>query len=243
MIGVGKLIDIHSHIIYGVDDGSKNIDESIKMLHLASKIGIKVIVATPHFHEHILNPEKTYNNFYILQEKAKNTGIDLKMGFEITLNPILLNAINLVIKHTINETQYILVDFPGFTFHQQSRELLKLLQKNRLKPIVAHPERNKWNSQNRKIINEIKDSGCLIQVNAGSIMGLYGKTAKKAAGYLLRKNIVDIVASDAHEVKYYSWYEKARQVVIKWTDEEYTHKIFSEQPKILVNTHCYSSEV
>lgn len=235
------MIDIHSHILFGIDDGARNIDESIRMIQIAAKEGIKVIIATPHFNEHILSPERTYENFRTLLEKTKDTGVDLKLGYEITLNPLLTNAIDLINKHSLNETEYILVEFPHFTFRQQSYKLLDLFQKNRFKPIIAHPERNGWSFENRKVIKKLKGSGCLIQVNIGSIVGIYGKSARSTAKYMIKKRIADFVASDAHSENFYSWYPEAWQNVAKWVNEDYANKLFCENGnKILNNTHHYS---
>ncbi len=231
------MIDIHSHTLFGIDDGARDIDESIRMVHAAAKEGIKVIIATPHFHEHILTPEKTYENFMTLSEKTKDTGVDLKLGFEIALNPLLKDAINLINNHSLNETQYILVEFPYFTFSQHSYKLLDLLQKNGFKPIIAHPERNGRGLRNRKIINEIKESGSLIQVNVGSIVGAYGKSARSTAKYIIKRKIADFAASDAHRESFYSWYGKAWQDVAKWVNEDYANKLFFENGKIILNDY------
>jgi protein-tyrosine phosphatase len=228
------VIDIHSHILFGIDDGARNIDESIRMIHAAAKEGIKVIIATPHFHEHILRPEKTYENFRTLSEKTKDLGVDLKLGFEIALNPLLTDAVFLINDHSLNETEYILVEYPYFTFNQRSCKLLDSFQKNRFKPIIAHPERNGWGLRNRRIINEIKESGCLIQVSIGSIIGAYGKSARRAAKYIIKRKIADFVASDAHREGFYSWYGKAWQNVAKWVNEDYANKLFFENGKIIL---------
>ncbi|HOJ12365.1 MAG TPA: hypothetical protein PK733_17515 [Clostridiales bacterium] len=230
------MIDIHSHILFDIDDGARDMDESVRMIHAAGKEGIKVIIATPHFREHMLNPEKTYDNYRILLEKTRNIGIDLKLGFEIALNPILAKAVNIVDKHSLNATKYVLVEFPYFGFSEHSFKLLDLFQKNKFKQIIAHPERNGRGFGSKRTISKLKELGYLIQVNAGSIAGTYGVRAKGMAKYLIKNKIADFVASDAHRESYYSWYSKAWQNVIKWSDEDYANKLFYENGKKILNT-------
>jgi protein-tyrosine phosphatase len=227
------VIDIHSHIIFGVDDGARDIDESIKMIEAAIKEGIHSIIATPHFHNHILDTNTTHDNFRALVERTKDMEVNLGLGFEITLNPLIKNAISLIKNHKLNKTEYILVESPYFIFNEKSFDLLDLLSINGFKLIIAHPERNLGYLKNKKLFQKIKESGYFIQVNVGSLTGFYGKKVKKVAKYLIKHRLVDFVASDAHREKFYQWYKIAWENTVLWSDKNYAHSLFFENGKIL----------
>ena len=221
------MIDIHSHIIFDVDDGAVNLDESLKMITEAKNAGIKTIITTPHFMDHVLSPDKTLKNLDILIEKSKDIGIDIKLGYEVILHPLLLKGIDIVEKHTLNKTKYILVEFPFSSSVEQSFTVLSKIQLMKLKPVIAHPERIDAFIKKKQMINNLKDRGCLLQVNAGSIVGYYGERSKIFAKQIIKDRLADFVASDAHKPEYYSQrYIGAFQKVTKWTDEEYAQKLF-----------------
>jgi len=223
------VIDIHSHVIFDIDDGSKDLEESLKMMSDAEKAGVKTIIATPHFREHVLSPDKTFENLQILKEKSRDLGVDIRIGFEIILHPMLLQGEDIIEKHTIEGTRFILIEFPFTGFFNQSFTLLTKLQFRKLKPIIAHPERIEAFYKNRDIIVDLKGKGCLLQVNAGSIVGYYGERARTFAKCIIKSRMADFVASDAHKPQYYlPMYKSAFSKVIKWTDNEYAEKLFTK---------------
>ena len=200
------MVDIHSHIIFGVDDGSPNIDESLRMITEARNIGVKTIIATPHFMEHVLNPNRTMENFKILLDKTKDIDIDIKMGYEVILHPLLMKGIEIVEKHTLNKSEYILVEFPFNSSVVQSFNVLSKIQMKKLKPIIAHPERIEAFLKKKQLVDDLKYRGCLLEVNAGSIMGYYGERAKAMSKQMIKSRMIDFVASDAHKPEYYKRY-------------------------------------
>lgn len=220
------MVDIHSHLLFGIDDGAEDLEESLRMVYAAQEAGVKTIIATPHFREHIINPEKTYENYSVLLEKIKDTNVEVRLGFEIMLNPMLEKIIDVVEKHSINGTDYLLVEFSHFTFGEQGMRLLELLYRYRFIPVIAHPERVKGGFSRKKTIKMLKEMGCLMQINAGSIIGIYGQGAKRMAKYLIKKKMADFVASDAHSERFYKWYGEAYKHVVRWSDEEYANDLF-----------------
>ncbi len=230
------MVDIHSHILFGIDDGASDIEESLEMLKAAQKANVDVLVATPHFREHVLNPEKTYENFKLLKKKSieYNFNIAIKLGYEIMLSPILETAVDIVEKHDMDNTGYILMEIPHSNYIEQVFRILEiLLWKSKFKIIIAHPERLLESLFDKKMIEKLKEMGCLMQINIGSIKGVYGEKAKKMAKYLIVNRMAEFVASDAHSVRYYSWYSEAYKTVIKWSDEGYAKKIFHENGMML----------
>jgi len=229
------VIDIHSHIIFNVDDGSESFDETLKMLEEAKSVGVETVFATPHFMDHVLNPDKTMNNFKMLLDKACEIGVDVKLGFEVILHPLLLKRIEIAEQHTMNETEYILVEFPFNSSFDLSRKVLSQIQKRGLIPIIAHPERIEVLMKKRRLIRELKESGCLIQVNAGSITGFYGEKARTVVQQIIEDKLADFIASDAHKTGYYDRYLKSFHMVAGWTDEEYAENLFKTNAQRLLS--------
>ncbi|MVX64176.1 capsular biosynthesis protein [Clostridium chromiireducens] len=198
------IIDIHSHIIPGIDDGSKSMEMSLDMLRNAEKDGTKEIVATPHYlleyGEATIDEIKDYVqeiNRILEQEK-----IDVKVysGQEVYFNE---NIIDYYIQGkigTINDSRYMLIEFPMHKFDNNIFDILYELQVRNIVPIIAHPERYKPIIEKPSLINGFINEGYLFQLNAGSIEGKFGENVKKTANILLDNNIYNFIGSDAHNI-------------------------------------------
>lgn len=232
------MIDIHSHLIFGVDDGASTIDESINMLIEAEKLGIKVIIATPHLEEKVYENKHKYENFQTLKKNAENKNIDLKYGAEVFLNPFLPDMLGEKRSLTLNNSKYMLVEFPYNSIPYFSHETIYNLQIKNICPIIAHPERNWCFNKNMDLLLPFFERGCLIQIDAASIMGVYGKHVKSFTKQLLKLEMAHFVASDAHcPADYTNWYSKAYKQVEKWVGKEYANRLYVQNPqKILDNT-------
>lgn len=232
------MVDIHSHVLFGVDDGARDIKESLKMLKAAEKAGVRAVVATPHLREHILDPEKTYGNYRILVERMDGINIRISLGFEIMLNPVLEKALDIIGRYDISGTGYLLVEIPYLNHGEKNFKMLDtLIWQHNFRMIIAHPERIGSDLKNKKAIKAIsrlKEMGFLIQVNTGSIVGFYGERTRSITEYIVRNRMADFVASDAHRVISYSWYEQAYASVVKWSDETYTDRLFHENGRMLL---------
>lgn len=198
------MFDIHCHILHGLDDGSDNIEESVRMAKLAVENGTNAIVVTPHSNI----PDSFQNNFgreYAkkfreLSARLKSEGIPLKIypGHEIFAAGSFVELIKKKKLLTLNGSDYPLVEF-GFTEHPDSVFMkLRSLLAEGLTPIVAHPERYEFVQYEEEAAEYIKKTGCLIQVNKGSLMGKFGRTAQAAAHRIMEARLADFVASDAH---------------------------------------------
>ncbi|MCX7920944.1 MAG: phosphoesterase [Clostridia bacterium] len=230
------MIDIHSHLIYGVDDGPSTIDESLRMVEAAAKQDVKVIIATPHFQENIFENDKLVDNFYELVYKTSDYGVDLKMGYEVFINPFIPDILKGKKSLTLNESRYMLLEMPFDDIPIYSYETIYKLQLERIIPIIAHPERNRTFLKNFDTFTSFIERGCLVQLDAASIVGVYGKSVKNFAKKLIKSNMAQFVASDAHFARdYTNWYKKAYQKVRKWAGEEYADKLFYRNSKFILD--------
>ncbi len=198
-----KIVDIHTHILPGIDDGAHDIDESVKLVNHLYNNGITDIVLTSHY-----VPDTSYNYNQLvrikllenLREKVDNDNIHLYLGNEVYLSE---NVIDLLEKHeisTINNTKYMLIELPLTGYLNNLQNIICDLTSYGIIPIIAHPERYSFIQKNKKRIGELLEFNCLLQCNVDSLVGKYGKQAKKVMKWLLKKNLVQFVATDTHSI-------------------------------------------
>ncbi|MCB2357880.1 tyrosine-protein phosphatase [Clostridium estertheticum] len=198
------MIDIHSHILPGIDDGSKDMEMSIKMLKIAEEKGTKTIVATPHYIRG--RYENHYDEIFDLHQEvklaAKNAGlkIEVLLGQEVMLDKYALNLCKEKKIRGINGTSYMLVEFPMDRLPNDALDLIYELRVLGIKPIIAHPERYEYIIKSLPNINDFINEGCLFQINAGSLQGLFGKQVQKCTKLLVKEGLVNFIASDAHSI-------------------------------------------
>lgn len=198
------MIDMHNHILYGIDDGCKTIEESIETIKNMKKIGFNSIVLTPHYIED--SSFKANNNLKlerleILKEELLKNNIDVNLflGNEIFINESINDLIINKEIRSINNTRYILIELP---FNNQILNLDDYLYELKLKGykiIIAHPERYTYFKDNYKEARKLYDSGVLFQVNYGSIIGQYGSSSLKLVKKLLKDDMVDFISTDIHK--------------------------------------------
>lgn len=188
--------DIHNHILYGIDDGSTSIEESIEILNLLEKGGVKEIVLTPHYivgtNYKVDNKEKKK----LLDTLKDKTNIKLYIGNEVFLDNGIVKLIKEDKISTINNSKYILVELSLRNKMHYDHEMLYELRKNGYVPIIAHPERYLYYS-----IEELKtflEEGCLFQGNITSLSLKYGKVAKKRLIEMIKNNMICVLGTDVH---------------------------------------------
>lgn len=199
-----KYIDIHSHLIFGVDDGSKTFDQSKQYLKEMKKIGLNKVVCTPHIRSG--NKDKVLKiieNFKKLREEANNQGIELYIGNEILYSDKTLELLKNKRITTINHSKYILLEFKrSENMHIDSVvNILESFIDEGYKVVLAHPELYP-HYRNINDIKKIKETGALLQMDATSI--LRNKTNRhvyKFSKKLLTERLIDVIASDAHCTK------------------------------------------
>lgn len=197
------MIDMHSHIINGIDDGSKSIEMTINMLKKAEQSGTTDIIATPHFMRGRFEVE--YNEVLKKVEELKgisrenNIDINIYAGQEVYYSRNLLEYYNDKIIGTINNSKHMLIELPMLEFNiEEVINTIYELQIRGITPIIAHPERYKPFIKKPSMINALIKEGMLFQLNAGSIAGDFGKDVKKTATKYLEYNIYSVIGSDAH---------------------------------------------
>lgn len=198
------MIDIHNHILVDVDDGSKNINETIELLKQAKCEGITDIVATPH-HLHTRYSNNIENVKIKLNELKKNAvikelGIRLYAGQEIRITDQIIDDIKNNKIEGINGSRYLLLEFPSNEVPHYSNQLFYELQTMGYVPIIAHPERNKAIVQNMNLLFELINGGALSQITTSSLLGEYGSNIRKQSLKMIDNNLAHFIASDAHNV-------------------------------------------
>ena len=200
------MIDLHTHIIPGVDDGARSWEEAVTMCRMAWKDGIKIMVATPHAFNGLYDYQSDHilDRMAMLRERLQEEGIELTVlqGAEVYSRPDLPSLLDRNPALTLNQGgRYFLLEFPHSVIPPNSAELIFQLKLKNIVPIIAHPERNLRIQENVSVLEEFVRLGALCQLTAMSFTGGFGQRARECANVLLDKGCVHVVASDAHGVK------------------------------------------
>ncbi|MDB2116101.1 tyrosine-protein phosphatase [Clostridium paraputrificum] len=196
------MIDIHSHILPGIDDGAKNINMTLHMIKMAVESGTKDIVATPHFcrgyGETPYNEVKNLVGEFNKLSKGEGLDINIHYGQEVYYSEQIIDDYKSGLIGTINDSRYMLIELPMRSFDSDTLEVIYELQVKGVIPILAHPERYRPIIEKPDRINKFIKEGFLFQMNSGSIEGQFGNSVKKTAEILLDNNIYNFIGSDAH---------------------------------------------
>lgn len=196
------MIDMHSHILPAIDDGSRNIEESIEMIKEAKNAGFTAIVSTSHYIEESYNSSKHEREDLIKNInqilEAENTDIKIYNGAEAYVSTNLNELIEKEKLPTINESKYLLMELPMHSEILYLDNIIYNLETNGIIPIIAHPERYSYVQKNPKMLQDLINKGVLFQANYGSIIGRYGKDAEKTLKRLLKSNMIHFLGTDTH---------------------------------------------
>lgn len=196
------MIDTHCHILPGIDDGARNLEEALDMARIAVKDGIKTIIATPHVAEHGIAGarQRIAQQAAAFQDMLVKAGIPLTIvpGAEVRVTPDLPQYVSSGDLPTVGNGSALLVELPFDELPVYLGQLIFELRLAGVTPIIAHPERNRILAQEPNRILSYLEQGALAQVNAGSLMGHFGESAKKAALIMATHNMVHMIGSDAH---------------------------------------------
>ncbi|MDD3191722.1 MAG: hypothetical protein PHP41_03105 [Bacilli bacterium] len=228
------MIDIHTHILPDVDDGSNSLEMSRNMLKNAIDQGITHIILTPHEYLHssiYYSKNELQAKFQAFQQQIMDLPIKVYLGGEIYYTEKALKMLYQNDFLTFHDSSYILIEFPMHV-EVDIDEILFNIRYKGFKPILAHPERYSYLNYNQ--IASIKDHS-LIQINAASILGLHGKDIKKRALGLLKRKLVDFVASDSHNINSRPVnLKEAYDDVAKKFSKEYAEEIFTNNQMKLI---------
>jgi protein-tyrosine phosphatase len=198
------MIDIHCHLLPGVDDGAATMEESLDMAKKAVNEGIKAIIATPHHKNNIFeNPkESILKKVFELNQKLKEKGIPLEVfpGQEPAINGEFLMDYEQGELLTLNNTHYLFIELPSGHVPRYTEKFVMDLQYMGVVPIIVHPERNQGFIERPDALYQLIKKGALAQLTASSVCGGFGKNIKSFSNQLIEANLVHFIASDAHNL-------------------------------------------
>ena len=198
-----RTIDIHSHVLYGVDDGAKTISESLDMLQEAADQGITDMILTPHYHKEIFPypVDRVLKHFLRLKKESHNIGVQLHLGCECRVSDTLAMDLRSNRCSSLNFGEYVLTEFSDSVSYDGICRYIQELIQSGYTPILAHIERYECLRKNPDLVEDLSELGAMVQLNADSILGMLGRPVKQFCHKVLKEELADFVASDAHDCK------------------------------------------
>lgn len=234
------MIDIHTHLIPTVDDGSKTVEDTFAMFEEAQKAGFTDIILTSHYLKDYYENKPDELIFWKdkLQDVLNNSNKNLKLysGMEVYISEEMNKLIDEEKLLTLANSKYMLIELPMNTDIKYLDYVIFVLESKGMKFVLAHPERYKNVQKNPSLVEEYIQKGCLIQCNYGSILGQYGKEAKDTIKYLLKNKLVNFMGSDCHRKNgIYLDMQKAVKKIEKIVGKEYLYKITTSNAQKIID--------
>ena len=239
------MIDIHSHIIFDVDDGPKTLEDSRRLLEESYRQGVRTIISTSHRRKGMFETpeEKIAANFKQVQEVAKQVADDLTVlyGAEIYYTSDILKKLEEGTFPSLGGTKYVLIEFSMNTPYKDIHSALGNVIRLGMTPVVAHIERYHCLENDEDRVSELINMGCYMQVNSSNVLKpkLFGdrcKFMKKRVQFFLERDLVHFVASDMHNLDDRPPYmQKAYQIVAKKYGAERAEELFKTNQEILLS--------
>ena len=240
------MIDIHSHIVFEVDDGPKTIEDSRALLEESYRQGVRTIISTSHRRKGMFEtPEaKIEENFKQVQELAKEIADDLTIlyGAEIYYTSDILDKLEQGKIPRLADSQYALIEFSMITPYKEIHTALSNVLRLGVTPVVAHIERYHCLENDEKKVRDLINMGCYTQINSSSVLKpkLFGDTykfMKKRAQFFLEKDLVHFVASDMHNLNPRPPYmQEAYQIISKKYGESHAEQLFRKNQELLLRS-------
>ena len=240
------MIDIHSHIVFDVDDGPKTIEDSRALLEESYRQGVRTIISTSHRRKGMFEtPEaKIEENFKQVQELAKEIADDLTIlyGAEIYYTSDILDKLEQGEIPRLADSQYALIEFSMITPYKEIHTALSNVLRLGVIPVVAHIERYHCLENDEKKVRDLINMGCYTQINSSSVLKpkLFGDTykfMKKRAQFFLEKDLVHFVASDMHNLNPRPPYmQEAYQIISKKYGESHAEQLFRKNQELLLRS-------
>ncbi len=199
------MIDIHCHILPGIDDGPDTMDESVAMCRMAEQDGIHTIVATPHFSPEMQHrtADDLFDRIGKLESALEREQIRVRIlpGADVAIFPELPDRAARERHLTIGGTgKYLLAEFPFGSVPRNWKDFLRALLDSGAVPVVTHPERHGWFLRHPEALYAIVEMGGMVQITAMSVTGGFGEDARRFCNFLLKHGLVHVIATDAHSI-------------------------------------------
>jgi protein-tyrosine phosphatase len=220
------MIDIHSHLIFDVDDGSRSLEESINILSMMYEAGVTDMIITPHYiidSKYMSSKEDNEDKLKQIKEELtkRNINMNLSLGNEIFIDNKIFEYLKDNKVSTLNNTKYILVELPMSGIYEGYQDILYSLVHKGYKVILAHPERYISFQKDFNKVYEVLELGVLLQSNYGSILGDYGLGSKRMIKRLMKEKLITYFSSDIHRLRSSNFIARAKDKMRRYyTDEE-----------------------
>jgi protein-tyrosine phosphatase len=230
------MIDIHSHILPSLDDGSKSWDMTMEMCRLAIEDGIKHIVATPHANESYSYDRNRVREAVVELDRRVGDRLAFSIGCDFHLSyDNIEDAIRHPQRYTIAAQEYLLVELSDYGISPQIAETFYRLRSAGMTPIITHPERNVILQRKPEQVLGWVEAGCLVQVTASAVSGFWGDNVRQVAVWLLDHNAVHVLATDAHDDRRRTpILSAARDVVSKRWGEDFARGLVQDNPAAIL---------
>ena len=234
------MIDIHSHVLPGIDDGAKSFDDSLNILKGLAAQDISDLILTPHYvpASTYISPRSTnlrlYRKLQALADEA-DIGITLHLGNEIYIDRDIAKLLQASKISPLADSKYILVELPMSGEFDDFEDILVSLQYAGWQVILAHPERYRSYNKNYKDIYHLTEQGILLQCNLGSILGQYGRHAKKTIKKLAKDQLIFCFGTDTHHVRDFSEIAKARTKLRRYYSDDELRQLLEDNPRKIIN--------
>lgn len=238
------MIDIHSHLLPCIDDGSKDLETTLKMIEIYKSQGVDKVIATPHYYINMFENTKeiiqTEVNKINNELKERNIDFEILPGSEVFATKSIINDIKEGIIQTLNNSRYILLEFDFKRFPDYGLDLIYELHLLGYRVIIAHPERYHYVIQNPLFLNEFINEGCLIQLNASSVVGLFGNEIKKLSNRIINNGSFNFIATDAHTTNGRGPYFNEAISIIEKYNKNFRHSINKDVEMLINNVEICS---
>ena len=234
------MIDIHSHLLYGIDDGSKSIEDSVDIIRDLSEIGYTDIILTPHYISHSKYSSPKDNNLILLNSlkdalNMQNINVNLYLGNEIYINHHISDLLESGEISSLNDSKYLLIELP-MNGEYDYIDVFEDLIYDGYKIILAHPERYHSFQRDFDKIYELEEIGVYFQCNIESILGSYGKGAVKMVKRMFKEKKVSFLATDIHHKKRdYVKFDRAKRKIRKYLSSSELDELLIKNPSMIIN--------
>jgi protein-tyrosine phosphatase len=231
------VVDIHSHILPEVDDGPKSWDVSIAMCRAAAADGITHMVATPHANDRYHYDREHLQGLLTRLQELAGDAPKLLLGCDFHLSyDNIQDALAHPKRYVIGDTRYLLVEFSNYSIPNQASDSFQKLGDCGMTPVITHPERNPILRENLQRVVEWAEQGCVVQVTGSSLTGFWGERSQRAALWLLERQAVHVLATDAHEMeKRVPILSTARDTAAQIAGEEVAEALVESNPRAIID--------